>query len=174
MAVKVLFMDDRAVTEHSSEAKQLFERSAFGRLLSDGRVELSYLEALFLLEKGTIVVFDGRNRELSFDDLYRRVSRKDKRLGVRYPVFRDFRRRGYVVKTAFKFGADFRVYDKGSKPGEKHARWVVFPVKESESFSWHDFSAKNRVAHSTRKNLLIAIVDDEGDCTYFEVAWVRP
>jgi tRNA-intron endonuclease len=40
--------------------------------------------------------------------------------------------------------------------------------------TWHDFSAKNRIAHSTKKNLLIAIVDEEGDVSYYEVSWKRP
>ncbi|MBI1969933.1 tRNA-intron lyase, partial [Candidatus Woesearchaeota archaeon] len=60
------------------------------------------------------------------------------------------------------------------KPGEDHARWVVFPVHEGSTFSWHEFAAKNRVAHSTKKRLLIAVVDDEGDCSYWEVRWMRP
>jgi len=37
-----------------------------------------------------------------------------------------------------------------------------------------DFSAKNRVAHSTKKNLLIGIVDEENDVTYYEISWVKP
>jgi tRNA-intron endonuclease len=40
--------------------------------------------------------------------------------------------------------------------------------------TWHDFSAKNRVAHSTNKTLLIAIVDEESDVSYYEVKWTRP
>ena len=73
-----------------------------------------------------------------------------------------------------KFGAEFRVYDKGIKPGQDHARWILYPVKESEILTWHDFSAKNRVAHSTRKNLLIGIVDEERDITYYEISWIKP
>ena len=77
-------------------------------------------------------------------------------------------------KGGLKFGADFRVYERGVKPGEDHAKWVVFPVKESSTLTWHEFSAKNRVAHSTKKRLLIGCVDDEGDVTYWEARWVRP
>ena len=73
-----------------------------------------------------------------------------------------------------KFGADFRVYDKGIKPGEDHAKWIVYPVKESDAITWYEFSAKNRVAHSTKKNLLIGVVDGEGDVTYYEISWKRP
>ena len=44
---------------------------------------------------------------------------------IRYIVFKEIRNRGYIIKTALKFGADFRIYDRGVKPGEDHARWVV-------------------------------------------------
>ena len=84
------------------------------------------------------------------------------------------RNRGYIIKTALKFGADFRVYDRGVKPGEDHAKWIVYPVHEASVFTWHEFSAKNRVAHSTKKRLLLGVVDDENDVTYYEVRWMRP
>ena len=84
------------------------------------------------------------------------------------------RNRGYIVKTALKFGAEFRVYDRGIKPGEDHARWILYPVHESSTSTWHEFAAKNRVAHSTKKRLLIGVVDDEGEVSYWEVRWLRP
>ena len=84
------------------------------------------------------------------------------------------RSKGYIVKTALKFGAEFRVYDKGIKQGQDHAKWILYASKESDNLNWHDFSAKTRVAHSTKKNLLIAIVDDESDVTYYEISWIRP
>ena len=77
------------------------------------------------------------------------------------------------MKTALKFGADFRVYDKGEKISEKHSKWIVFVNYESDKITWHEFSAKNRVAHSTKKNLLLAIVDDESDVIYYEVRWLK-
>ena len=58
----------------------------------------------------------------------RKLKRKDNRIDVKLKVYSDLRVKGYVVKTALKFGGDFRVYDKGVRPGEDHAKWVVFPV----------------------------------------------
>ena len=84
------------------------------------------------------------------------------------------RNRGYIVKTALKFGADFRVYDRGVKPGEDHARWILYPVHEGSALTWYEFAAKNRVAHSTKKRLLIGVADDEGDVSYWEARWLRP
>ena len=112
--------------------------------------------------------------ENQFDDFVSRAEKVEKNFWIKYCVFRDLRNRGYIVKTALKFGADFRVYDRGIKPGDDHAKWIVYPVKESTSFTWYDFAAKNRVAHSTRKKLLLAVVDDEGDVSYWESGWVKP
>jgi len=130
-------------------------------------------EALYLIEKEKIDVFSG-NKKLSEEQFITKVSKKINEFATKYAVFRDLREKGYVVKTALKFGADFRVYDKGVNPGDDHAKWVVYPVHESGKMTWHEFAAKNRVAHSTKKRLLIGIVDDEEDITYYEIAWKRP
>ena len=115
----------------------------------------------------------SKNKTLSKNELMKSMRKFDKKIQTKYSVFRDLREKGYIVKTALKFGADFRVYEKGDKIGESHSKWIVFADFESNKMTWHDFSAKNRVAHSTKKNLLLAIVDDEGDVTYYEVRWIK-
>lgn len=172
--IKAIYAHNVVTTENTSQARELLEKSTYGTLLSDGRIQLSLLEAVYLGEKKRLMVFDGRSKKLSFEALSKRAARKEHDFWVRYAVFRDFRNRGYVVKTALKFGADFRVYDRGVKPGEDHAKWIVYPVRESDTLTWQEFSAKNRVAHSTKKHLLIAVVDDELDVSYWEVRWLRP
>ena len=98
----------------------------------------------------------------------------DKKIEIKLAVFADLRKKGFIVKTALKFGADFRIYDRGIHPGEDHAKWILFVTKDTDAMHWQDFAAKNRVAHSTKKNLLIAIVDEEADVSYYEVSWIRP
>ena len=127
-----------------------------------------------LLEKSKIEVRSEAGRLISFESYLRRARKVEPNFWVRYCVFKDMRNRGYIIKTALKFGADFRVYDRGVKPGEDHARWIVYPVNEGSTLTWHEFSAKNRVAHSTKKRLLMGIVDAEGDVTYYEIKWMRP
>jgi len=172
MVARAHLSKGHVVSENSDEARELLNRSSFGVKKVGGRVTFSLLEALYLVEKERLVVVE--KKELDFDSFYTKVKKIDKDLAVRYPVFRDLRERGYVVKTALKFGAAFRVYDKGVKPGQDHAKWIVYPVNESKSLKWYELSAHNRVAHSTRKKLLVAIVDDEQDIVYFETAWIRP
>ncbi len=160
------------ITSNSSEAFSLYERSRFGEK-KNGKIEYSPAEALFLLQKNKLKISLGK-KNFDFDSLLAKLKRIDKRIEVKFPVFEHLRSRGYVLKTALKFGADFRVYKKGVKPGQDHALWLVFCVKESESHSWHDFAAKNRVAHSAKKNLLLGIVDDEDSITFYEIRWLKP
>jgi tRNA-intron endonuclease len=160
------------VSSNTPEARTLYEKSCFGEPAGD-KIQYSLPESLFLIEKGKMEV-SSRGKKLPKKDIIKRLQRIDKRIQIKYPVFRDLRARGYVVKTALKFGADFRVYEKGARPGKKHAKWIVFADHESKKVTWHEFSAKNRVAHSTKKNLLLAIVDEENDVTYYEIRWIRP
>jgi tRNA-intron endonuclease len=173
-SVKSELLKERVVTENSDDAKDFYNQSRFGQLLANGKVQLSLIEAFYLMSRKKLEIFDGRKKNLSEEAFLTRARKHDKNFFVRYSVFKDIRDRGYVIKTALKFGADFRVYDRGVKPGEDHARWVVYPVHESSAMTWYEFAAKTRVAHSTRKRLMIGVVDDEGDVSYWEIKWTRP
>lgn len=161
------------IAESNDVNRDLYDKSRFGEPLEKNKFQYALIEALFLLEKERINIYEGK-KLINFDKFLKICCKLDKTFWIKYCVYKDLRKRGYIVKTALKFGADFRVYDRGVKPGDDHAKWIVYPVHETESFSWHEFAAKNRVAHSTRKSLLIAIVDEEGDVTYYNCLWTRP
>ena len=165
---------DKALTEISDASRELYNQSRYGALLDNGKTQLSLIEALYLMEKGTIEVYKSKTKKISFDELSKKAKKQEENFWVRFCVFKDIRNRGYIIKTALKFGADFRVYDRGIKPGEDHAKWIVYPVYESSTLTWYEFAAKNRVAHSTKKRLLIGVVDDENDVSYWECRWLRP
>ncbi len=172
--IKAFFAKERIITEASDAARELYNSRSFGIVLDDGKVQLSLTEGLYLFEKKRLAILDGRNKPLTLEKFLAKANKVESNFWIRYAVYKDMRNRGYVVKTALKFGADFRVYDRGIKPGEDHARWIVYPVHEAERYTWFDFAAKNRVAHSTKKRLLMGVVDNENDVTYWEIKWVRP
>lgn len=172
--VTAIFSRERIITEDSDAARELYNQSRYGVVLTNNKVQLSLLEGLYLMEKGRLKIVGDRNKEISFDSFLKKAKKVEPNFWIRYCVFKDIRDRGYIIKTALKFGADFRIYDRGVKPGEDHAKWIVYPVHEGESLTWYDFAAKNRVAHSTKKRLLIGVVDDEADVSYWEIRWVRP
>jgi tRNA-intron endonuclease, archaea type len=172
--IKTYFSKEIVLTEASNLAIELNNTYHYGTLYRKQKVQLSLVEALYLLEKEKIVILNERNKEYTFDSFFKKAQKLEKRFWINYLIFKDFREKGYIIKTALKFGAEFRVYDRGIKPGQDHAKWVVFPVSENDNLTWHEFSAKNRVAHSTKKRLLIAVVDAENDITYYEIKWSRP
>ncbi len=172
--IKSAFANERVLAENSDEVRELYNQSRYGTMLDDGKLQLSLLEALYLVEKNKIEIRISKNTILNFETFLKKATKIEPNFWIRYCVFKDMRNRGYIIKTALKFGADFRVYDRGIKPGEDHARWIIYPVHEGSTLTWYEFAAKNRVAHSTKKRLMMGIVDDEGDVTYYEIKWLKP
>ncbi len=159
------------VSSNSTEAFSLCEKSRLGEKVG-GKIEYLFVEALFLMEQQKMEIFQAKNK-LNFENILKKIKKIDKNIETKLIVYRDLRKKGYIAKTALKFGAEFRIYDRGIKPGQDHAKWIMHIAKENENLKWHDFAAKNRIAHSTKKNLLLAIVDEEKDVSYYEISWKR-
>ena len=155
------------------KAVALSEKSHYGKFNQD-ELQLSLMEAFYLQEKGKIKILDKKNQDkvISLDEMRELIQDKD--LIYRYMVYRDLRNRGYIVKTGFKYGSEFRLYERGKSPGDGHSDFVVKVVTENQNISVLDFSSYVRVAHGVNKKLLLAVVDDEQDITYYNVEWTRP
>ncbi len=162
----------KKVTSNSIEAQNLYESKNFGERINE-KIYYSLSEALFLVKQNKMEILDSKNKPLSKETLLKKFKNIDKRFLNKFLVFQDLRKKGYILKSALKFGADFRVYDKGNKIKKNHAKWILFTASENENIKMHDFTSKNRVAHSTKKNLLLAIIDEEGSPSYFEVSWKK-
>jgi len=160
------------VSSNAASAFALFEKERFGERIGE-KIVYSIVETIFLVETKKMYVFDFREKKVKLNELINRFEKKDKKFLTKYFVFKDLRKKGNIVKSALKFGAEFRVYEKGSNIGEAHAKWILFCCSEHDKLSMQEFSAKNRVAHSTNKKLLIAVVDDEEDVSYYEARWLR-
>src|SRR3989344_7543816 len=111
--VKAIFSGE-LIYSNKKEAFALYEQSRFGES-KEGKIFYSFPEALYLLEKNKIEITEEK-KKISFEKLLQELKYQDKRIETKYAVFKNMRDRGYIVKTALKFGAEFRVYDKGKKP----------------------------------------------------------
>jgi tRNA-intron endonuclease len=160
------------------KSNEIYESGFYGKPI-DNRLELSLVEALFLLKKEKIIVMkDGK--KIDFHALYEIAKTADKRLAERYRVYEDLRERGLLVRSGFKFGCDFRVYErgvkliKGPKSQKEHTKWTVFCVPEDYTCSFQELSRAIRLAHNIRARMLWAIVDNEGDVTYYQCVRETP
>ena len=171
MKIKAILISEK-ITSNTSEAQNLFATSRFGEKIGE-KILYSPSEVLYLIQDKKMEILNQQDKKLTQKEILKKLEKIDKKFKTKYLVFKDLRKKGYIVKSALKFGAEFRVYDKNRKIGKNHSKWICFPVSENKQINWQEFSAKNRIAHSTKKNLLIAIVDDEGAISYYEVKWTR-
>src|SRR3989338_6044214 len=94
--IKTTFAQERVLTENSNEARELYNQSRYGTLLEDGKIQLSLIEALYLLEKEKREIYDRRNKKLNSEDFLKKARKIEPNLWVRYCVFKDIRNRGYI------------------------------------------------------------------------------
>lgn len=159
--------------EDSNPARLLYDRSRYGVKADDKSIELSLVEAYHLLGLGKLIIEDRTGTVLDREMMLKRAQRLDSRFEIKAAVYSAARKNGFILKTALKYGADFRVYEKGVVPGEDHSTWLCYACAEHERMSMTEYVARNRVAHSTRKRLLLGIVDSEGSVTFYENNWVK-
>jgi tRNA-intron endonuclease, archaea type len=158
--------------------EKVYEPGYYGKMLGD-RLELALVEASILLKRGRIRVLKN-GEPMTFEMLFQHASSLDSRFPHKYRVYEDLRERGLLVRTGFKFGCDFRVYDrgvqlkKGPKSAKEHTKWIVFSVPEDFTMSFQELSRSVRLAHNIRARMLWAIVDNEGDCTYYAIVRHKP
>lgn len=169
--IKAVFSTGKVIS-NSRDALNLYGKRRFGEVIN-GKVHYSCVEALYLMENKKIDITHN-GKKLNYGKFLEIMEKQDINFWPKFCVFKDLREKGYIIKTALKFGAEFMVYDKGIKPGEAHSKWILFPVFENNTLTWHEFAAKNRVAHSTKKNLLLGIVDEKNEVTYYEIKWLKP
>ncbi|MGC9516911.1 MAG: tRNA-intron lyase [Methanomicrobiales archaeon] len=163
-------LSELMVIVRDSKAEKLHEKSYFGNLTDEG-LQLSLIEAFYLMEKDKIKIYQS-NELVNSSEMEKILIKND--LFIKYLVFKDLRNRGYIVKTGFKYGSEFRLYERGSSPGDGHSNFLVKVISENSKISSSDFSSYVRVAHGVNKKLLLAVVDEEGDITYYNIEWMRP
>jgi len=165
-------MGDSVIVADMAEGSQVYNKGYYGYPRPGGGLELDLLEALYLLECGKLVVHSG-GKELDHAALYRRVARSMEGLQSRYVVYRDLRQRGYIVKLD-QGDFNFRVYSRGASPHNSQAKNWVLAISERDIFNIAALLEKSETSQRTRKDLLLGVVDEEGDITYYTVEGAEP
>ncbi|KXB05974.1 hypothetical protein AKJ53_01680 [candidate division MSBL1 archaeon SCGC-AAA382F02] len=152
----------------------MHQHGSTGKPLTGGRLQLAPIEALFLLEKEKIHVIEEKSKEkLDFDEFSSKLAEEDPKLMLKYRAYKDLRSRGLIVKTGLKYGAHFRVYERGEGPGSGHSPYLVHAISENAELTPPDLTRAVRLAHGVRKKMIFAIVDNEGDVTYYSLSRER-
>jgi len=160
----VFFPDDLlTVLDDEVVGRELYERywiGQFGTYKAAHRGKITKLdvyETVFLMKHGGLRLLNS--------DLKKVVATADKRIKFfdeMYDVYEDWRKRGYVIKTGFKFGTHFRIYFPGASPVRAeedwmHSKHVVHIFSRKAKMIISEWARAIRVAHSVKKTFILAI-----------------
>ncbi len=163
----------KVILPTSEDAFQIFDESYIGVELASKEIELEIIEALILLERKRIRVLDQNHNELTAEEILSQAVKNNERIWTEYLVYRDLRRRGYIVRGGFGEGIDFRVYRRGANRKEDVAKFFVVILAEDNPVYFELF---DKITHQTikaRKELILAIVDRLGDVTYYKLDHIK-
>ncbi len=130
------------------------------------------IEAAYLMEQGRLEIYTiVSGRKVPLDRFKKRALKFQQDFDLRLRAYKDLRSRGLVVKTGFKYGSHFRVYE--DDPERSHARWLVHAVPEDYETIWPEMSRAVRLAHGVKKEILFAWVKEDST-EYMCLSRVRP
>lgn len=161
---------DRVFVFDRSHAEALRDYGYYGRSFVDA-LQLSLIESCHLVSKGRLTVRDQDGQVLSYDDLVEFGSSIQDEFGIRMQVYSDLRERGLVVKTGFKYGTHFRVYQES--PDDCHARYLVHAVTDDGIRMWPEISRTVRLSGGVKKEILFGRVK-KNTIDYLEFKWFKP
>jgi len=136
------------------------------------RLILNPTEVLLLCERNRILIWENNDKTkklYDFENLLIHFTQYDERLWQKYIIYMDLRKRGYIVRTGFGGGIEFRVYKRGSDFENDTAKYLIYPVFEGKPIELRDLDKMSRVALGSRKDLIVATVDRLSKPIYYSV-----
>ena len=130
---------------------------------------LTFYEALFLLDKDMLEVKDQNHKVADFQSLLHSYEAQNENAWVNYLVYRDLRSRGYVVRDGFGGGIDFRIYDRGTY-GKDTAPYLVLSIQEGKPLPVNDLARVLQQCQSQKKELTLAVMNRRGEIVYYSVS----
>ncbi|MFX1304192.1 MAG: tRNA-intron lyase [Promethearchaeota archaeon] len=166
---KVIILDPNGIQE-------FYENSYIGTIEKNDKnaevLVLEPIEVLLLIERNRILLWkdnDENNVQYNFETALEHFTQYDQRLWQKYIIYMDLRKRGYIVRTGYGNGLDFRVYKRGADFEKDSAKFLIFPVFEGDPIELRDLDKMSRVAMSSRKDLIVATVDRLSKPIYYSV-----
>jgi tRNA-intron endonuclease len=165
--------DGTARFDDPAEAGPVYAKGFFGTPTSGGGLTLDRYESVYLAEMGRVDLRGRAGRSVGWPTVFRRAVRADPGFAVRYLVYRDLRQRGYVVRASPPPVA-FTVLPRGGTLHKTPSRYWVEAISERVPFDLARLFDLAERAQSAKKLLLLGLVDEESDLTYYRVRRPTP
>ena len=177
-------VSNAVVVTDINEARSLYSMGFYGKFVNEDKVklnevnnvnsplQLSIIEALYLVDKGLLEVLDNNGNRLSREDLVMVGRNNVTNFDQVYTIYRELRDGGFVVKSGLKFGSLFAVYERG--PGIDHAPVLLHFVEPRRAVTALDITRAARLSHSVNKRFVLATQSEaDGKIHYMAFEWWR-
>ncbi|MEM0329309.1 MAG: tRNA-intron lyase [Nitrososphaerota archaeon] len=167
-AIRAELVQGNIIVWDAESGRKLYRMGFYGKPLGiskpksaefDAPLILDIIEAVYLVEENLLEVYED-GRKMSLEELIEYAEKSYENFGEKYQVYRDLRKRGFIVTPGIKFGSDFAVYRVG--PGLEHAPFIVQVKLLGESISAFEIVRSGRLATTVRKYFTIAVPDRSG------------
>jgi tRNA-intron endonuclease len=152
---------DKIIISKPKEVGRLYNKSSFGKPLSGNKLELDLIEGVFLRDEGKIKIKKGKT-EVEFQNLVEFASKKISNFEIKYLVFRDLRKRGHAIHLDEK--------EKNITFSQFKNEFFVIVFSERDIIDLEKIKKDIQKATNKGIKLWIAIVDEEGDITYYDTS----
>ena len=167
---------DKVQISNEKGIEEFYNTSSIGDIEQneDGQkiLVLNAVEVLLLCERKRVLLWEDNDKNKSlfdFESLLTYFTQFDDRLWHKYIIYSDLRKRGYIVRTGYGEGLDFRMYKRGADFKNDTAKFLIYPVFEGQPIELRDLDKMSRVAMSSRKDLIVATVDRLSKPIYYSV-----
>ena len=174
--IEGIIEQDKVLVNSSEGIEEFYNNSYIGNLKesndSNQVLILDPMEVLLLCERRRILLWEDNDKsktQYGFEELLTYFSQFDNELWQKYTIYMDLRRRGYVVRSGYGEGIEFRVFKRGADFNEEAAKFLIYPVFEGNPIELRDLDKISRVALSSRKDLIVATVDRLSRPIYYSV-----
>jgi len=165
---------EHVIIKDKKAGSRLYNRGLYGSPLSGGGLKLELIEGFYLLDDEKIQILKN-GRKLGLEELLTYIIKREPSFEIKYIVYRDLRLRGNIIKPSNI--TDFVIYKSnstGTSSGKGEIKYWTLAVSERARFNIVKINKLITAAKNTRKELIIAVVDEEGDLTYYHVSLTSP
>lgn len=153
------------------DADRIHQQGSTGEL-QGGKLILSGIEVLYLMEREKVALSDPSGKRIDFPSLVEALSAEDPEVWLRFLLYSDLRRRGYIVKPGYSKGLEYRVYRRGAEVGKEPAKYLVVGLVEGRAVTVPELVSISNSAKLSKKDLILAVIDRQGEITYYDASEV--
>ncbi|RLF07923.1 MAG: hypothetical protein DRJ64_02045 [Thermoprotei archaeon] len=156
---------DRLVVVKTDKNISFLVDKGYG-ILQDGHLYLYPTEALYLVYKEILEVYDDKSSIIPFKKLLEIFGKEDSDIWIKLNLYTNLRKRGFIVRKGIGGKISFFV-DKKSK--DKVKRYLVEGVVEGVRIGFRELENLFRRSVESGRELVIAVIDKEGNISYYIV-----